>query len=209
MQLAVTFRHMDATSSLKDYAKEKVDRITKYFPDPIKAHVVLSMDGAYSHCADVVITLHNGFVIKGGETTEDMYSSIDLVMAKIERQVRRYKEKLRFRRPETIREGKEIRHLVVSEDAAEATPAEETPTTSFQIVREQSFVAQPLSAEEAVMQMNLMGNAFLVFLNADSNDVNVVYRRNDGTYGLIDPASGPASASTSAARMASGPSAAG
>lgn len=194
MQLAVTFRHMDATSSLKDYAREKVDRINKYFPDPIKAHVVLSTDRGYNHCADVVITLHNGFVIKGGETTEDMYSSIDLVMAKIERQVRRYKEKLRFRRPETIREGKEIRHFVVSEDSPDTVPAESP--SGFQIVREQSFVAQPLSAEEAVMQMNLMGNDFLVFLNAGSNDVNVVYRRKDGTYGLIDPATGPGTSSS-------------
>src|SRR5437867_6560644 len=99
MQLAVTFRHMDATSSLKEYAKEKVERITKYFPDPIKAHVVLSCDRGYNHVADVVITLHNGILIKGEESTEDMYSSIDLVMAKIERQVRRYKEKIRSHRP--------------------------------------------------------------------------------------------------------------
>jgi len=71
MQLAVTFRHMDATNPLKDYAKEKVERITKYFPDPIKAHVVLSCDRGYDHHADVVITLHNGIVIKGEESTED------------------------------------------------------------------------------------------------------------------------------------------
>src|SRR6478609_6420040 len=95
MQLSVTFRHMDATEALKEYAREKVDRIRKYFPDPIKAHVVLACDRGYNHVADVMITLHNGIVIKGEETTEDMYSSIDLVLAKIERQVRRYKEKIR------------------------------------------------------------------------------------------------------------------
>jgi ribosome hibernation promoting factor len=95
MQLSVTFRHMDSTDALRDYAKEKVERIRKYFPDPIKAHVVLVCDRGYNHTADVMITLHNGLVIKGVETTEDMYSSIDLVMAKIERQVRRYKEKIR------------------------------------------------------------------------------------------------------------------
>src|SRR5437870_3516292 len=99
MQLSVTFRHMDTSDALKDYAKEKVERITKYFPDPIKAHVVLACDRGYNHIADVVITLHNGILIKGEEVTEDMYSSIDLVMAKIERQVRRYKEKIRNHRP--------------------------------------------------------------------------------------------------------------
>ena len=87
MQLSVTFRHMDSTDALSDYAREKVERIRKYFPDPIKAHVVLVCDRGYNHIADVMITLHNGLVIKGVETTEDMYSSIDLVMAKIERQV--------------------------------------------------------------------------------------------------------------------------
>src|SRR5580698_2275402 len=95
MQMSVTFRHMDATEALKEYAQDKVDRIRKYFPDPIKAHVVLDCERGYNHCAEVVITLHSGLVIAGEETTEDMYSSIDLVMAKIERQVRRYKEKIR------------------------------------------------------------------------------------------------------------------
>src|SRR2546430_12913522 len=94
MQLSVTFRHMDSADALGDYAREKVERIRKYFPDPIKAHVVLVCDRGYNHTADVMITLHNGLVIKGVETTEDMYSSIDLVMAKIERQVRRYKQKI-------------------------------------------------------------------------------------------------------------------
>ena len=95
MQMSVTFRHMDATEALKTYAQEKIDRVRKYFPDPIKAHVVLDCERGYNHVAEVVITLHSGLVIAGEETTEDMYSSIDLVMAKIERQVRRYKEKIR------------------------------------------------------------------------------------------------------------------
>src|SRR5579864_6641562 len=113
MQLSVTFRHMDATEALKEYAREKVERIHKYFPDPIKAHVVLACDRGYNHNADVIITLHNGLVIKGEETTEDMYSSIDLVMAKIERQVRRYKEKLRDKRP-VSQSAREVQHMVVA-----------------------------------------------------------------------------------------------
>jgi putative sigma-54 modulation protein len=204
MQLAVTFRHMDATPSLKEYAKEKVERITKYFPDPIKAHVVLSCDRGYNHTADVMITLHNGIVIKGEESTEDMYSSIDLVMAKIERQVRRYKEKLRGHRaaPE---ETREMLHSVVSipEQAAPAASDGEHVTARERaedraaaaeaarprIIKKSKFFAQPLTVEEAVMQMNLLGNDFLVFTNAGSRDVNVVYRREDGTYGLIETGS--------------------
>ncbi len=191
MQLSVTFRHMDTSEALKEYAKEKVERITKYFPDPIKAHVVLACDRGYNHEADVVITLHNGILIKGEEVTEDMYSSIDLVMAKIERQVRRYKEKIRNHRP-TLPEALEIevQHSVVevsdgdgSVDSAAVSGSGDAP----KIIRTSKFFARPLSVEEAVMQMNLLGNDFLVFSNAGSREVNVVYRRKDGTYGLIEP----------------------
>jgi putative sigma-54 modulation protein len=191
MQLSVTFRHMDSTDALRDYAKEKVERIRKYFPDPIKAHVVLVCDRGYNHTADVMITLHNGLVIKGVETTEDMYSSIDLVMAKIERQVRRYKEKIRSHKgQEGLHGQREIIHSVL------AAPPEETQGASTnghgkqaaeaEIIKKSKFFAKPLTPNEAVMQMNLLNNDFLVFTNAASHEVNVVYRRGDGTYGLIE-----------------------
>jgi len=193
MQLSVTFRHMDSTDALREYAKEKVERIRKYFPDPIKAHVVLVCDRGYNHTADVMITLHNGLVIKGVETTEDMYSSIDLVMAKIERQVRRYKEKIRSHKgSEGLHGQREITHSVLAmPDAEEGTP---TPANGHaaatgaepKIMKKSKFFAKPLTPNEAVMQMNLLNNDFLVFTNAASHEVNVVYRRGDGTYGLIE-----------------------
>jgi putative sigma-54 modulation protein len=183
MQMSVTFRHMDATEALKDYAQEKVDRIRKYFPDPIKAHVVLECDRGYNHHADVIITLHNGIVIAGEETTEDMYSSIDLVMAKIERQVRRYKEKIRSHKGgDSIHGQREVRHSVV--EVPDEAPRAQEPR--FKIIRESKFVARPMTPEEAVMQMNLLNNDILVYTSAGSHDVNVVYRRGDGTYGLIE-----------------------
>src|SRR3954454_17895106 len=113
MQLSVTFRHMDATDALKAYAQEKVERIRKYFPDPIKRHVVLACDRGYNHVADVMITLHNGIVIKGEETTEDMYFSIDLVMTKIERQCRRYKETIRTHKGSDSIHVRKIAHSVM------------------------------------------------------------------------------------------------
>jgi len=189
MQLSVTFRHMDSTDALRDYAKEKVERIRKYFPDPIKAHVVLVCDRGYNHTADVMITLHNGLVIKGVETTEDMYSSIDLVMAKIERQVRRYKEKIRSHKgAEGLHGQREIIHSVLAEPAEEsASPNGHAHAAAEpQIMKKSKFFAKPLTPNEAVMQMNLLNNDFLVFTNAASHEVNVVYRRGDGTYGLIE-----------------------
>jgi putative sigma-54 modulation protein len=190
MQLSVTFRHMDSTDALRDYAKEKVERIRKYFPDPIKAHVVLLCDRGYNHTADVMITLHNGLVIKGVETTEDMYSSIDLVMAKIERQVRRYKEKIRSHKgAEGLHGQREIIHSVMAAppEESEGAPANgHGKQTEAEIIKKSKFFAKPLTPNEAVMQMNLLNNDFLVFTNAASHEVNVVYRRGDGTYGLIE-----------------------
>lgn len=184
MQLAVTFRHMDTTDAIKTYAQDKVERITKYLPDPIKAHVVLSCERSYNHVADVTITLHNGIVIKGQETTEDMYSSIDLVMAKIERQVRRYKDRIHQHRG--VSAGEIEMQLSVVELPSEAASAQASDANKPKVIRKSKFFAKPLSVDEAVMQMNLLGNDFLVFTNAASHEVNVVYRREDGTYGLIE-----------------------
>src|SRR6476469_5590768 len=93
MQFAVTFRHMEPTDALKSYARERMERVRKYLPDPIACHVVLSTE-RHNHRIDVSFQLHNGLSIAGHETTENMYSSIDLCIAKIERQVRKYKGKL-------------------------------------------------------------------------------------------------------------------
>src|SRR3569833_1842149 len=90
MQFAVTFRHMEPTDALKSYARERMERVKKNLPDPIACHVVLSTE-RHNHRIDVSFQLHNGLSIAGHETTESMYSSIDLVIAKIERQVRKYK----------------------------------------------------------------------------------------------------------------------
>src|SRR5512139_3191321 len=93
MQFAVTFRHMEPTEALKSYARERMERVRKYLPDPIACHVVLSTE-RHNHRIDVSFQLHNGLSIAGHETTENMYSSIDLCIAKIERQIREDKCKL-------------------------------------------------------------------------------------------------------------------
>src|SRR6185369_11890407 len=137
-----------------------------------------------------MITLHNGIVIKGEETTEDMYSSIDLVMAKIERQCRRYKEKIRNHKGSDSIHVREIVHSVVEVAEPQPPQTEVAAKEDFKIIKKSKFFTQPLSPSEAVMQMNLLGNDFLVFTNASSQEVNVVYRRGDGTYGLIETGHG-------------------
>jgi putative sigma-54 modulation protein len=180
---------MEPSDPLKQYVVEKLQRIRKFFPDPIRAQIVLSLE-RYLHKADIIITLHNGLAIKGKELTEDMYAAVDLVMDKIERQVRRYKDRINSHRPAS---GPELLvhyevmaplggEAPVPELASEVVP--ETP--GLKVVKSSKFFAKPMSVEEAVMQMNLLGNDFLVFSNADTRDVNVVYKRTDGNYGLIE-----------------------
>lgn len=183
MQLSVTFRHMEGSDALKDHARERLEKIKKYFPDPIMAHVVLSTERGYQHCADINIQLHNGLVIKGSEITEDMYSSIDLVMAKIERQVRRYKEKIRGHKGQDDLSSIPIAYHVLSEEQHAGNGEQHMPAS---IIHTEHIPARTLSVDEALMQMNLAGQSFLVFRNIQSSHVNVVYRREDGKYGLIE-----------------------
>jgi putative sigma-54 modulation protein len=189
MQLNITFRHLDASDALKEYARDKVDRVKKYLDRAGEAHVVLSLE-RHLHHAD--ITIHAGsFVLRGREKSEDMYASLDLAMDKIERQLRRYKEKLkhhhgreRVHHRQDLMNQLKVRYDVVEVQDPEKT-APEVPVGP-RIIRSNEFLAKPMTVDDAVMQMDLMNNDFLVFTNAVSNEMNVVYRRKDGHYGLIE-----------------------
>ncbi len=191
MQFSVTFRHMDATDALKGYAKDRLEKIRKYFPDPIMIHVVMSTE-RFHHKVDVNVQLHNGFKLAGTETTENMYSSIDLVSAKIERQVRRYKEKLRAHK---VRElgTVEVVHSVIEEapqPPADGARDQDGAAADEQhvVIKRETYNASPMSASEAIMQLNLIDAAFLIFRNDQTGQINVVYKRDDGAYGLIETA---------------------
>jgi putative sigma-54 modulation protein len=180
---------MEPSDALKRHARDKLEKIRRFFPDPIAAHVVLTTERGYQHNADVNIQLHNGLVIKGTEVTEDMYSSIDLVMAKIERQVRRYHDKIRGHKERTDLSSIPVAyHILEAEEPAELdegieATAEARPAS---ILTTEHIPARTLSVDEALMQLNLLGQAFLVFRNSQSSQVNVVYKRDDGKYGLIE-----------------------
>jgi putative sigma-54 modulation protein len=195
MQFAVTFRHMEPTESLKSYARERMERIKKFLPDPISCHVVLSTE-RHNHRIDVTFQLHNGLSVAGHETTENMYSSIDLCIAKIERQVRKYKGKIEEQRvrPHHV-EPMPWSHSIVNEAfagvnggvaAPATTPAEGQPSPQYVVEKTEKFHAQPMSVADAVVQLNLLHEEFLVFRMLDGGGVAVVYRREGGTYGLIE-----------------------
>lgn len=187
MQFSVTFRHMDASDAVRNYAREKVEKIKKFVPDPIFAHFVVGTERGHQHHVDVHIQLHNGLAIKGHESTEDMYSSIDLVMDKIERQVRRYKEKIRHHKAKEGLSELPVLHHVLESEAADHAAEMPVAQAAARITETKKLAAQPLTPEQAVMQCDLAHLAFLVFLNAESRQVNVVYRREDGvSFGLIE-----------------------
>jgi putative sigma-54 modulation protein len=195
MQFAVTFRHMEPTDALKSYAKERMERVRKYLPDPIACHVVLSTE-RHNHRIDVSFQLHNGLSIAGHETTENMYSSIDLCIAKIERQVRKYKGKLEGMRarPHGVH-ALPWSHSIIDEafhelngDNGKAVTKSDAPapTPEFTVVKTEKFHAQPMSVAEAIVQLNLLHEPFLVFRHDTDSRVAVVYKRDDGSYGLIE-----------------------
>jgi len=185
MQANITFRGMESTESLKSYVKERIEHIEKYFDRAIEAHAVLSLE-RYLHHAD--ITIHAGsYLLRGKVKSEDMYKSIDEAVDKIEKQVKRYKDKIKTtKRGPREDEQVKARHAVVEAPQEEGEKWAEGP----KIIRSNDFFVKTLSVDEAIMQMDLMNNDFLVFTNDKSGDINVVYRRKDGHFGLIETATG-------------------
>jgi putative sigma-54 modulation protein len=184
MQVSVTFRHMEPTEALKEFAADKVARIEKYIHKPTDAHIVLSVE-KYMHKADITIKAH-GFMMRGREKSEDMYASIDKAVDKIERQVKRYRNKLTSHKPREGAAAKVTLNYLESQREPEPPPTpQDNGALPPQIIETKEIHAHPMTVEEALMQMDLMHNDFLVFVNAKDGGMNVLYRR-DGGFGLIE-----------------------
>ncbi len=175
MQTSVTFKNLDPTDTLKSYVRDKLDRFDRLLDNPAEANVVLLVE-KFRHIAEINI---NGdrLTINGKEETNDMYSAIDIVLDKLEKQIKKNKQKIRERRP-----GVKAKNMGLME-ADINLPDEEF----VREVKIKNIEYKPMDVEEAVLQMDLLSNNFLVFTNARSDRVNVLYRRKDGHYGLIQP----------------------
>ncbi|GAB4251736.1 ribosome hibernation-promoting factor, HPF/YfiA family [Deferrisoma sp.] len=186
MNLNITFRHAEPSDALKQYAAEKVQRLHKYFDGIVDGHVVLTAE-KIRHLAEV--TLHaNGTRIHAREESSDFYSAIDNVVDKLERQLKRYKEKLKRHKPLRAKEARALQERVLAFEPGEAEgeEAEGAPPTP-RVIQTEHYTSQPMSVEDAVMEMDLTDRQFLVFTDEDGQ-VKVLYRREDGNYGLIEPA---------------------
>jgi len=192
MQVTVTGRNVELTPALKDYLVDKLHRSQKHFDHSLMAIALLSVSKnpsvAQNQTAEVTIKL-NGSVIRGEESTENMYASIDLVADKIERQLRKYKT--RYFQKGIKTKGKNGSHSV-DVDAQldqDSEISKEIADEQFmpKIVRSKRFTLKPMAAEEASKQMDLLGHDFFMFINDETNQVNTVYHRRDSNYGLIEP----------------------
>ncbi|MBN1930140.1 MAG: ribosome-associated translation inhibitor RaiA [Desulfobacterales bacterium] len=177
MQTTVTFKNLDSSENLKSYVREKLDRFDKFLENPAEANVVLSVE-KFRHLAEINIT-GDKLNINGKEETNDMYSAIDIVLDKLEKQIKKSKQKIRG-----YRGG--IKNRAKDNSTQDIHPIDEESTKQLKI---KNIEYKPMDIEEATMQMDLVNHNFLVFTNARTDKVNVLYRRRDGHYGLIQPSS--------------------
>ena len=177
MNVIVSGKNLEVSEGLKEYVEKKIGKLDRYLPSLTEARVEFAMEKTKSvnHREVVQVTLRtNGTILRGEERASDFGTAVDIVVEKLEKQIERYKGK----------------HYRGRAQAERATPAEaeteeaETP----RIVRMKRFRTRPMTEEEAIEQMELLGHNFFVFTNREHGKINVLYRRNDGNYGLIEPA---------------------
>jgi putative sigma-54 modulation protein len=179
MQFQVKGRNLDISDAIRSYAEEKLAKLDRQLTDPrVELELALERNPsiAENHVAEATIWT-DGPVLRAREASSDIRASIDQLVEKLERQVTRYRKQARSRRRRAARaNGPSVETVPVVAD-------EEGPL----IVKTKQFIVKPLTPEDAVLQLELVGHDFFVFRNADTSEINVVYRRRDGNYGLIEP----------------------
>ncbi len=174
MQTSVTFKNLDPSENLKTYVGEKLNRFDKFLDNPAEANVVLLVE-KFRHIAEINIS-GDRLSINGKEETGDMYSAIDMVLDKLEKQIKKNKQKIRDHRGSQNQKAKRVsQDMGTAEDEAAGQ------------IKIKNIEYKPMDIEEAIMQMDLINKSFLVFTNAVTDKVNVLYRRKNGHYGLIQP----------------------
>jgi putative sigma-54 modulation protein len=175
MNFVFTEKRVQVSDALKAYAEKKIGKLDRLFKNESTAYITFSIE-RNRNIAEVTVK-NNGMFFRVSESTNDMYVSIDAAVASIERQVRKYKTKLEKR----IREG------ALEHDFAPSVKTVEDEEREFKVVRTKRFSVKPMSVDEAILQMNLLGHEFFVFKNQDDGDnFAVVYKRKAGDYGLIE-----------------------
>lgn len=173
MKVIITSKNMNASDHLKQTIESKLDRLGKYFSNDIVANVTLTTEKGRQKIEATINA--KGTIFRAEETTNDIYSGIDRVTEKLSSQMSRFKTKLQRKH----KDHKELLLVDLPEIAGEELE-------EMQVVRKKKFDLMPMSVDEAIMQMELLEHSFFVFLNMESNAVNVVYKRKDNNYGLLE-----------------------
>lgn len=177
MKFNIRGENIEITDALRKYVEKKVGRIEKYFDTPPTSDVKVTMKVVKDvHSVEVTILLPN-VVLRGEDSNDDMYAAIDLVVEKIERQIKKYKTKINRK----FRQDGSLKNLFKEGTKSKFDDEE------LKVVRTKRFNIKPMDAEEAILQMDMLGHNFFVFSNSETDEMNVVYKRKDGRYGLIEP----------------------
>lgn len=186
MKITVAGRHMELTDALRSYIETSLRKFECHFDKVIDADVVLDVQ-KHRHIAEINLSA-NGVRVHGREVSSDMYASVDSVIEKIDKQVRKYKGRINRHQPRSSNNALDYGHAIISMQGDNGQDKEEDAVAhNHQVVEREKLSMKPLSVNEAVMQLDLVEDPFLVFLNVDTSRVNVLYSRNNGNYGLIEP----------------------
>lgn len=175
MNIMIRGKHIEVTDALKAYVLKRVGKLEKYSDEFMDVKVTLLVE-ENRHRVEVTAPIH-GMILRGEEESADMYASIDLVIEKLERQIDKYRTRI----------NKRMRSKVLKDHEPEHPVDLDLEDEDEKVVRIKKFMLKPMSVDEAIMQMNLIGHNFFVFTSSDSHAVNVVYRRHNGDYGLLEP----------------------
>ena len=170
MKYNIRGNKIDVTEAINDYLKSKLSKVEKYFDDDVEAKAIISAKGREQK---VEVTIWSGkYNVRAEEVNEDLYSAIDLVVDKLERQLKKYKSKLNNKKVVKDDYVPEIEEFFEEEEQT--------------VVRRKEVFLKPIDEEEAITQMELLGHTFFVFKNVDTDKINVVYKRKEGDYGIIE-----------------------
>ncbi len=180
MKFNIRGENLEVTPALRQYVEKKVGKLQRYFDTPLTAEVHVKMQVLNNqHIIEVTIPMSQ-LLLRAEEVQEDMYAAIDMVVEKLERQIRKYKTKINRK----FRQEGSLKYMIKNDIGEEK---EEETNEEIQVVRRKRFNLKPMDAEEAILQMNLLGHNFFVYTDAVDGNMNIVYRRKDGKYGLIEP----------------------
>ncbi|SFB21626.1 MULTISPECIES: ribosome-associated translation inhibitor RaiA [unclassified Bacillus (in: firmicutes)] len=181
MNYNIRGENLEVTPAIREYVEKKISKLERYFTETPEANVNVNLKVFQDKTSKVEVTIPMpNLVLRAEESHEDMYAAVDLITDKLERQIRKHKTKVNRK----FREKGDFVAMFKTQEVSELPDLDDEE--DLEVVRTKRFDLKPMDSEEAILQMNMLGHNFYVFTNAESNRTNVVYKRNDGRYGLIE-----------------------